>query len=237
LSPGDYIRLSVADTGLGMDEATRARAFEPFFTTKPVGHGSGLGLSMVQGVAAQTEGGVTLTSAPGQGTTITVWLPRAEAAAAPPAALPQPPPQAGADRRVLLVDDDADVAAFAAACLEEAGYRVSSADGGAAALGLLAGGPPPDLMIADLGMPGMGGLQLAAAARRLHPQLPILIATGYAMEEAEARGLLDLPVLGKPFKAADLLARVAGLLGGVSPDAAPRDGSAAAPRRALAAAR
>ena len=241
LQAGDYVRLSVSDTGQGMDEATRARAFEPFFTTKPVGRGSGLGLSMVQGVAAQSEGGVALNSIPGQGTTVTVWLPCAESALP---ALPAAPPRAdlaapapGGNREVLLVDDDADVAAFAAACLEEAGYAVQRAESGAAALDLLAGSAPPDLMIADLGMPGMNGLQLASAARRLHPRLPILIATGYATQDSETHTPLDLPVLGKPFKAADLLARVGDLLSDVSPPATAQGGMAGAPPRVLAAAR
>jgi PAS domain S-box-containing protein len=213
LTPGHYVRLSVADTGEGMDAATQARAFEPFYTTKPVGRGSGLGLPMVQGVAAQSGGGVAISSAPGHGTTVSVWLPRAEDAKEP---APPPPPAApmpaAAGQELLVVEDEAEVAAFAAACLEEAGYRVRRAADGEAALRLLQTGPPPNLMIADLGMPGMSGLQLAAAARRLHPGLPILIATGYAADDAVGDAAPELPVLTKPFKAADLLARVAALL-------------------------
>ena len=224
LVPGDYVRISVTDSGAGMDSATQARAFEPFFTTKPVGRGSGLGLSMVQGVAAQSDGGVALKSTPGEGTTVSVWLPCAETVQ--PAAAPPPRPglravARGAGRSVLLVDDDADVAAFASVCLEEAGYAVHHVLGGAEALELLTRRPPPDLLIADLGMPGMNGLQLAAAARRLYPGLTILIATGYAAQEADDRGSHDLPVLSKPFKAADLLGRVAELLAEARPGGAP----------------
>ena len=240
LPQGDYVRISVTDTGTGMDEATRARAFEPFFTTKPVGRGSGLGLSMVQGVVAQSDGAVALASSPGAGTTVTVWLPCAEApAVATPVAAPASPPRPGADRSVLLVDDDPDVAGFATLCLQEAGYTVRQVGSGAEALELLAaGGTPPDLMIADLGMPGMNGLQLAAAARRLHPQLPILIATGYSVQEADTRGTLDLPVLGKPFKAAELLGKVADLLNPVRRSAAASaPAGPARPPRSLADAR
>lgn len=233
LEPGDYVRLSVSDTGEGMDPATMARAFEPFFTTKPVGRGSGLGLSMVQGVVAQSGGAVVLHSAPGAGTAVTVWLPRA-----PEAALPAPPhadrrsatPGANAaGRTVLLVDDDADVAGFAATCLAEAGYAVAPCDTGAAALARLRTLPPPDLLIADVGMPGMSGLELAVAARQLHPRLPILIATGYAAEDSAIGGTLDLPLLSKPFKAAELLGCVAALLDPAIPADAPHAGHAGVP--------
>ena len=217
LPAGAYVRIAVSDTGAGMDAATQARAFEPFFTTKPVGRGSGLGLPMVQGVAAQSEGAVAIRSTPGEGTTVTVWLPCAEPAlpligGGPPA----PPVRAEVGRSVLLADDDADVAAFAATCLEEGGFSVRRAGDGAEALEILRRGPPPDLLIADLGMPGLNGLQLATAARQLYPQLLILIATGYAAEDADGDGdgdyPGDLPVLNKPFKAADLLGRVGELL-------------------------
>jgi PAS domain S-box-containing protein len=213
LAPGRYVRLSVADTGEGMDPATQARAFEPFYTTKPVGRGSGLGLPMVQGVAVQSGGGVAITSAPGDGTTVSVWFPCADAPAEPPgprAETPSPPRAMG--QELMLVEDEPEVAAFAATCLEEAGYRVRRADNGETALRMLQSAPPPELLIADLGMPGMNGIELAAAARRLFPHLPILIATGYAADEAAASATPDLPILTKPFKAADLLALVAMLL-------------------------
>ncbi len=225
LVPGDYVRIAVRDSGEGMDQDTLARAFEPFFTTKPVGRGSGLGLPMVQGVVAQSDGGVAIRSTPGQGTTVTVWLPCADtdasAPAVPPLTVVTVATTDGSGRRILLVDDDDDVAAFAAICLSDAGYVVRRAASGVEALRLLEQGAPPDLMIADLGMPGMNGLQLAVAARQRFPALPILIATGYAAEDADARGTLDLPVLAKPFKAADLLGRVAELLRVASCDARP----------------
>jgi PAS domain S-box-containing protein len=218
LAPGDYVRIAVSDTGTGMDPEILARAFEPFFTTKPVGRGSGLGLPMVHGVAAQSEGGVAINSVRGQGTTVTVWLPCAEMLPLPASASDLPGAEESTcdficrGRSVLLVDDDGDVADFAATCLKEAGYTVRCAGSGEEALSLLRCAPPPDLMIADLGMPGMSGLQLAAAARRLHPHLNILIATGYTQEDAGVDETLNLPVLGKPFKAIDLVNRVAELL-------------------------
>jgi PAS domain S-box-containing protein len=222
-APGDYVRLSVSDDGQGMDEATQARAFEPFFTTKPVGRGSGLGLPMVQGVVAQSDGAVSIHSVPGKGTTVTVWLPCAPEAPGAQAPLPEGGVANGGGT-VLLVDDDADVVAFAATCLQEAGYAVQRACSGAEALDALRAGPAPDLLIADLGMPGMSGLQLAAAARRLHPQLRILIATGYMTDDTAECGALDLPVLNKPFKATELLGRVAGLVR--PPMASPADAGA-----------
>ncbi len=219
LAAGAYVRIAVADTGRGMDAATRARAFEPFFTTKPVGQGSGLGLSMVQGVADQSGGGVAITSAPGKGTTVTVWLPCADIeATAATAAEPPPLPAPARGQRVLLVDDDLDVLAFAAICLEDAGYATIRADTAEAALALLATSVAecklPNLLIADLGLPGMSGIQLVSAARRLVPALPVLIATGYADDEVS--GTTQFPVLGKPFKAAELLAQVAALLGPIT---------------------
>lgn len=219
LHPGDYVRLWVRDTGIGMDAETRARAFEPFFTTKPVGKGSGLGLSMVQGVSVQSGGGVAIDSAPGRGAVISVWFPRAESVPLAPAHRPDPDPpiQRAVGGHLLLADDDPDVLAFAAASLQAAGYRVDAVSGGEEALARLRQ-TRPTLLVTDLGMPGMSGLQLAAQARMLWPDLPVLIATGYADHDvAPSCGAtspdLNWPVLNKPFKIHDLLARVAELVG------------------------
>ncbi len=216
LSAGDYVRITVSDTGTGMDAETLARAFEPFFTTKPVGYGSGLGLSMVQGLAAQSGGGAAIASTLGQGTTVSLWLPRAEVRDAPdePSSAPhapQPQPQPGAC--VLVVDDDPEVLAFSAASLESAGYCVARAASGAAALAMLRDGDVPALVIADLTMPGMSGETLLVAALRMYPELPVLIATGYADPGSTNAENPGLPVLAKPFKAAELVARVAELIG------------------------
>ena len=224
LEAGDYVAIAVSDTGTGIDEETLARVMEPFFTTKPVGRGSGLGLSMAHGVAAQSGGGLSIESEVGAGTTVTVWLPRADAQDAEDAAAaedtsgvlsPSPPATGNAGPMVLLVDDDAEVASVTQQCLRFAGYRVRRAESGLAALGMLHDGLRIDLLLADLAMPGMSGVQLAAEVRRLHPGMPVLLATGYSGGEMGQGGAAhDLPVLDKPFKAAQLLAAVARLLGG-----------------------
>jgi PAS domain S-box-containing protein len=213
LGSGDYVRLAVSDTGAGMDAATLERAFEPFFTTKPVGKGSGLGLSMVHGFAAQSGGDVRIVSRPGEGTTVFVWLPRAHAPATAEPDIP-PPPSAAIERgaTILLVDDDPDVAAFAQLCLEGGSYRVFRAESGPAGLELLGRIGPVDLLVADLAMPGMDGAQLAAEARRRHPGLRVLLATGYADASALESAAAAFPVLHKPFKSAQLLASVAAIL-------------------------
>ncbi len=217
LRPGSYVRITVRDSGSGMDEQTRVHAFEPFFTTKPVGKGSGLGLSMVHGVTVQSGGGAAIESAPGAGTTVILWFPCADAEEQAPVETRSPRfAWAGGGGRVLVVDDDPDVLSFAAACLEEAGYEVTRAGSGEDALTMLEQADQ-DLLIADLGMPGMSGLQLAAAARARWPALRVLIATGYADTADLSIGDQQLPVLGKPFKAAELVARVADLLGAAMP--------------------
>jgi signal transduction histidine kinase/CheY-like chemotaxis protein len=221
LPPGDYVQLSLHDDGIGMDAPTLARVLEPFFTTKPAGKGSGLGLSMAQGVAAQLGGGLAIASAAGQGTQVDVLLPR-EAAAPPqadaPAAAPTPAFRSASvpvrqRAAVLLVDDDAEVAEVTRQCLEAEGYSVRHAATGADALALIDSGAPCALLLADLAMPGMNGAQLAAQARGRRPGLPVLLATGYAELAQVDRAAEDFPVLEKPFRSSQLLAAVAGLLG------------------------
>jgi signal transduction histidine kinase len=193
-----FVVLAVADQGEGMDATTLSRATEPFFTTKGTGKGTGLGLSMVHGLAEQSGGRLVLTSQKGVGTVAELWLPRAEAdggAATPdqapigPASLPR--------RSVLLVDDDRLVLTSTAAMLEDLGHAVIEAGSGPAALALLRDGPPPDLVIADYGMPGMTGIELAAEIRRHRPTLPVILATGYG--EIPDGAPLGLATLTKPF--------------------------------------
>ncbi len=183
LAPGSYVVLGVTDTGEGMDEATLAQATEPFFTTKATGKGTGLGLSMVYGMAIQSGGQLVLHSRPGEGTTVELWLPRAEAASVLPPALPaaQVTPDRRSDRRriVLLVDDDPLVLASLGAMLEDLGHTTVEAGSGRQALEILRGGTEIDLVITDYAMPEMTGLQLAEALGRLRPELPVLLATGY----------------------------------------------------------
>jgi PAS domain S-box-containing protein len=215
LTPGHYVVLSVADTGEGMDEATLARCMEPFFTTKGVGKGTGLGLSMVYGLAAQSGGRLLLRSRKGQGTTAELWLPRVKTDAGTPPqrangrteVRPEP-----LDRcAVLAVDDDPLVLASTASMLEDLGHTVVEATSGRQALEILRAGAKADLVITDQVMPDMTGLQLAAELKQLWPELPVLLATGYA----ERRELLSagLPLLPKPFGQDALAAAIASCLG------------------------
>ncbi len=208
LAPGRYVRLTVTDTGVGMDAATLARAVEPFFSTKGVGRGTGLGLSMVHGLAAQLGGALTLESREGEGTVAALWLPVSDsvpesaAARAEPEAAP-----AGKAGTVLLVDDEPLVRASTADMLVEMGFEVVEADSGADALALI-DTRVPDLVITDHLMPGLSGTDLALILAAERPGLPVLIVSGYA----ELDGLpADLPRLTKPFRQADLAERIAGL--------------------------
>ncbi|MBV8704364.1 MAG: response regulator [Acetobacteraceae bacterium] len=205
LSPGAYAFVAVADTGAGMDEATRARVFEPFFTTKPIGHGTGLGLSQVYGFVRQSGGLVRLDSAPGQGTTVRLLLPRHSGDGAPDS-----PRTAGV---VLLVEDEEDLRA-AAAWLREAGYRVLEAPDAAMAQRLLHGGSRVDALVTDVGLPGRtNGRQLAGVARAQRPDLPVLFMTGYAGGELRGAALPPgMAVIDKPFSLDDLAARVRAML-------------------------
>jgi PAS domain S-box-containing protein len=208
LSPGRYVRLCVADTGVGMDEATLARAVEPFFSTKGVGRGTGLGLSMVHGLAAQLGGALTLDSREGEGTTAALWLPVSDAAPALAAARPELEATARAVAgTVLLVDDEPLVRASTADMLTELGYEVVEADSGQDALALI-DVRVPDIVITDHLMPGLSGTDLALVLASERPGLPVLIVSGYANLDGLPP---DLPRLTKPFRQADLAACVAKL--------------------------
>jgi CheY-like chemotaxis protein len=204
LPPGQYVVLGVADTGEGMDEATLAQAVEPFFTTKSVGKGTGLGLSMVHGLAAQSGGRLLLRSRKGEGTVAELWLPRTEALPAAPLPAPEPPRSPMAHgRTVLLVDDDALVRGSIAAMLEDLGHTAIEASSGDDALDVLDQTGAVDLVITDYAMPGMTGVQLAEELRRRRPDLPVLLATGYAELPGSTAGVQQL---AKPFRS-QVLAR------------------------------
>ena len=215
--PGDYVEIRVTDNGAGMDEATRLRAFEPFFTTKPIGQGTGLGLSQLYGFVRQSGGAVRLDSAPGQGTTMRLYLPRhalvqvGQDGAAPVAQANE----AEAGQTVLLVEDEPDVRAYAAEHLRELGYDVLEAEDGAAALRLLRIARRLDVLVTDVGLPGgLNGRQVADAVREVLPGLPVLFTTGYAGEALAKCLAPGMEVIGKPFALDALAARVRRMAGG-----------------------
>ena len=202
LKPGAYVRLSVIDTGTGMDETTLNKAVEPFFSTKGLGKGTGLGLSMVHGFAAQLGGAFALTSEAGQGTRGDLYLPVAEAAAEPAVRLPSQPVQISRRLTLLLVDDEELVRAGTAEMLRELGHIVHEASGGAEALGKLSSGLEVDAVVTDYMMPRMNGGELAVHVRKLNPEARILVVTGYAGGDLN----LELPQLAKPFRQPDIAA-------------------------------
>ena len=196
LPPGQYLELSVIDTGEGMSPETLKRAVEPFFSSKPLGKGTGLGLSMVHGLAEQLGGALQLSSTLGSGTTATLVLP--VATQAPEAEVSGPVArQAGRSATILFVDDDPLIAMSTTEMLEDLGHRVIGVSSALHALDIIRSEQPIDLLVTDHVMPGMTGLELAAASRQLRPSLPILLATGYA--ELPEGAQLDLPRLGKPY--------------------------------------
>ena len=204
VAPGRYVRLTVKDTGCGMDAQTLARAVEPFFTTKGVGDGTGLGLSMIHGLAEQSGGRLVLTSQAGEGTAAELWLPEApgEFGARPTA--PSRAPRARQRRTsrltVLAVDDNVLVLMNLAAMLEDLGHLVLTASGAGEALAALASAKP-NLVITDYAMPRANGLQLAEAIHELSPDMPVILATGYDETPGACAGLLRL---SKPFLQSDL---------------------------------
>jgi signal transduction histidine kinase/CheY-like chemotaxis protein len=210
LRPGEYLRISVSDSGIGMDDETLARAIEPFFSTKGVGKGTGLGLSMVHGLAAQLGGTLRLTSRPGAGTKAEIWLPRAAEAASVESFESRAPVRAPREATILLVDDEDLVRMGTAEMLGDLGYNVVEASSGAEALRLLRASDPPDLLVTDYLMPGMNGVALIEQARRLAPDVHVMLITGYS-DIAEGPGA-SVPRLAKPFRQSDLADLVADLL-------------------------
>jgi PAS domain S-box-containing protein len=218
VQPGEYVVLTVSDSGVGMDAATRAQIFEPFFTTKPAGSGTGLGLSTVYGIVKQLGGHIWVYSETGLGSTFKIHLPRAigvvtEAASAGPAA-----PRRQAAARILLAEDDPAVRGLARRTLERAGYCVLEADGPELALNLVQGeeGGQVDLLLTDMIMPSMSGGELATRVRRILPDLPTIFMSGYTQDVIITRGMLSEAdtFLEKPFAPEALVLCVARVLGG-----------------------
>lgn len=206
LRQGHYVRLSVEDTGSGMDEATLARAIEPFFSTKGIGKGTGLGLSMVHGLALQLDGGLTITSRLGEGTVVDLWFPISSVVADEHAGSVRGAAGRAELGTALLVDDEEMVRMSTADMLMDLGYDVVEASTGEEALGLIDDGLQPDLVVTDHLMPGMTGVELARALRARRPSLPLLIISGYAEEDGMDPSFARLT---KPFRNSELIASLA----------------------------
>ncbi|WP_434456670.1 PAS domain S-box protein [Stutzerimonas urumqiensis] len=212
LKPGQYVCVSVTDTGTGMTPQTVERAFDPFFTTKPVGQGTGLGLSMIYGFAQQSEGHARIYSEVGQGTTVKLYLPRAHAEVEPDA----PSEASQSDNRslqgesVLVVEDEPVVRALIVEVLHDLGYRPLEAGDGLVGLSMVEEHPNLDLLITDMGLPGLNGRQLADQARADRPDLKVLFITGYAENATLASGFLEpgMEMITKPFSVDTLAERV-----------------------------
>jgi PAS domain S-box-containing protein len=217
LRHGDYVRLSVNDTGTGMDSTTLRRAIEPFYSTKGIGKGTGLGLSMVHGLAAQSGGALILSSTPGAGTRAEIWLPAASESVTAPGEPPRAVPQTVSPVTILLVDDEAIVRGATRDMLADLGHLVIEAGSAAQALEQLRTGATPDLVLTDYLMPIMNGAELAREIRTLRPGMPILLATGYASLAGNA--MADLPLLPKPFRQTELAATIERLMAGSVPAA------------------
>jgi CheY-like chemotaxis protein/two-component sensor histidine kinase len=203
LADGDYVRMTVTDTDIGMDAATLARCSEPFFTTKEVGRGTGLGLSSVLGLAAQSGGGMRISSTQGKGTAVELWFPVATGATRPEKVEAEPAQNGATPRyRVLVVDDEPLVAKLTASMLEHLGHASQVVPSGASALNILSADRTIDAVIADYAMPDMTGAELAVQISRLRPGMPVILATGYA--DFPNSGAQSLPRLSKPFGAHEL---------------------------------
>ncbi|MBS7458589.1 PAS domain S-box protein [Coralloluteibacterium stylophorae] len=213
---GEYVLVEVADTGVGMSAELLERVFEPFFTTKPIGQGTGLGLSMIYGFAKQSEGHVDIESREGEGTTIRLFLPRADATAVEAAVAGAPVHAAadGAGEVVLVVEDEPSVRLLILEALEELGYAHMEAASADAALPLLQSDRRIDLLVTDVGLPGMNGRQLAEAARSARPGLGVLFVTGYAAEAANRERFLEpgMDMITKPFSMSALGERIRAMI-------------------------
>jgi PAS domain S-box-containing protein len=218
LQPGNYIVLAVSDTGIGMSQATIDKAFDPFFTTKPIGQGTGLGLSMIYGFAQQSGGHVRIYSQVGRGTTIRLYLPGSlEGVPLAAAVDPEFAPPRGEGETVLVVEDDHSVRMLVVDVLKELGYRVVEAADGAEALPVIEGKGRIDLLISDVGLPGLNGRQLAEIALAARPSLKVLFITGYAATAASRSDFLapGMEMITKPFAIDELAQKVREILTGL----------------------
>jgi len=217
-APGQYVAVSVTDTGTGMTPDIIAKAFDPFFTTKPIGQGTGLGLSMIYGFARQSEGFVNIYSEVGQGTTVRVYLPRyyGEEGADEPQADTADLQRSDDGEVVLVVEDETIVRSLIVDVLDELGYHTIEAVDGPAGLEQIRTLPRIDLLVTDVGLPGLNGRQLADAGRLLRPDLKVLFLTGYAHNAAVGNGLLEpgMDIITKPFAIDKLANRIRSIIEG-----------------------
>jgi CheY-like chemotaxis protein len=217
VAPGQYMCLSVSDTGVGMSSAVRERAFDPFFTTKPIGQGTGLGLSMVYGFARQSEGHVRIYSEINAGTTVKLYLPRYRGAVEETSAATSEEAAAKAHdgETVLVIEDEDSVRELVTEVLNDLGYRALQARDGPSGLKILQSPERIDLLVSDIGLPGMNGRQVADVAREQRPGLKVLFITGYAENAAMAHGFLEpgMEMVTKPFAVDALAARIREMIG------------------------
>ena len=220
LAPGDYVAIYVTDSGEGMPAEVMERAFDPFFTTKPIGQGTGLGLSMIYGFAKQSQGHVALISAPGAGTTVELYLPRSKAEPSTPLAPPSVPGATEAvdrkDETVLVVEDEPAIRLLLSDLLRELGYRAMIVEDGRQAIPILRSEARIDLLISDVGLPGVNGRELAEIGRASRPDLPVLFMTGYAEHAATRGGFLapGMDMIAKPFPLEAMAAKIRAVLAG-----------------------
>jgi CheY-like chemotaxis protein len=212
LPEGDYVSIAVTDSGCGMSPEVMRRAFDPFFTTKPIGQGTGLGLSMVYGFTRQSGGKVTIESVEGKGTTIRLLLPRLAGSAQEKSVDRQTPhfKPLPVQKTILVVDDEASIRALAAEVLKEDGFNVIEASDGKAGLSVLESDVVIDVLVTDIGMPGMNGKEMADRARQRRREIPVIYITGYAEKAVFGTGNVEegARLLIKPFTMDDLIAEV-----------------------------
>lgn len=225
-APGDYVVISVTDTGHGMDADVAEKAFEPFFTTKPIGQGTGLGLSMIYGFARQSGGFAEIDSQEGKGTTVRLYLPRNDDVIRP-VVMSAPVPSApmlDKELTILVVEDEPMVRALVISALQDVGYQTIEAFDGAGGLEYLRSDTRIDLLVTDVGLPGgLNGRQLADAGRLVRPGLKVLFMTGYAFHAAAGNWQLEpgMEIINKPFAIDKLASRVQAIIG--SQSRSPRD--------------
>ena len=216
LQPGDYVLMSISDTGSGMTQEVLEHAFEPFFTTKPLGQGTGLGLSQVFGFVKQSGGNVMLYSRPGHGTTVKLYLPRmnGDAVADDGERSEVTAPIAKQSASILVVEDNDDVRAFSGDALRDYGFNVLEASNAPEALRILESGAAVDLLFTDIGLPGINGRELVAMVQRKRPNIRMLFTSGYAQmpSPASSRWVSDTRLLSKPFTRAQLYDKVTQVL-------------------------